>query len=250
MDLPEYVSEHLPGSPLVLAAAQINFEEVGREVTHKQARQIQKAVGGNWTQLMTAPLISTTLTATGAVNEPTRQAYRLATADGKWSALLNPDSVTVETRAYPGWEDMLATVMAFAEAVGEVYDPSSELRLGLRYVDQVQLPDGHNDWSGLIPEHILGIANDTHLGSGVLASDQRVLLQVAPDARCVMRHGLLADESGSFGRVYLLDYDIFRENAGSYSPESVADGADALHAFVGGLFMASITPALYKMLRE
>lgn len=249
LDLPEYVSEHLARSPLVLAAAQINFEEVGREVTHGQARALQKAVGAAWTQLMTAPLVSTTLTATGAVNEPTRQAYRLSTTDGTWSALLNPDSVTVETRAYPGWDAMRATVVAFAEAVAQVYDPSSELRLGLRYVDQVPLPDGHDDWTGLIPEHILGIANDAHLGSGVLASDQRVLLQVAPEARCVMRHGLLSDEAGHFGRLYLLDYDIFRENSGSYSAASVAQGADALHAFVGGLFMASITPELHQMLR-
>lgn len=249
MDLPEYVSEHLASSPLVLAAAQINFEEVGREVTHAQARALQKAVGADWTQLMTAPLMSTTLTATGAVNEPARQAYRLSTTDGMWSALLNPDSVTVETRDYPGWEAMRATVVAFAEAVAEVYDPSSELRLGLRYVDQVPLPDGHDDWSGLIPGHILGIATDVHLGPGVLASDQRVLLQIDPSARCVMRHGLLADEAGNFGRVYLLDYDIFRDNAGSYSAASVARGADALHGYVGGLFMASITPELHQILR-
>lgn len=249
MDLPEYVSEHLARSPLVLAAAQINFEEVGREVTHMQARSIQKIVGGAWTQLIAAPLISTTLTNTGAVNEPARQAYRLATTDGTWSALINPDSVTVETRAYPGWADMRATIVAFAKAVADVFDPSSELRLGLRYVDQVPLPEGHDDWAGLIPERILGIANDPHLGSGVLASDQRVLLQVAPDARCVMRHGLLADEAGVFGRVYLLDYDIFRENAGSFSAAAVAEGADALHSFVGGLFKASIMPELHQMLR-
>lgn len=233
----------------MLAAAQINFEEVGREVTHAQARRLQKAVGRDWTKLMAAPLVSATLTATGAVNEPTRQAYRLSTTDGTWSALLNPDSVTMETRAYPGWEAMRATVVAFAEAVAEVYDPSNELRLGLRYVDQVPLPDGHEDWTGLIPEHILGIAKDARLGAGVLASDQQVLLQIDPDARCVMRHGLLADERGDFGRVYLLDYDIFRENAGSYSAASVARGADALHGFVGGLFMASITPSLHEMLR-
>ncbi len=249
LDLPEYVNEHLARSPLVLAAAQINFEEVGREVTHGQARAMQKLVGDTWTQLMAAPLISTTLTNTGAVNGPARQAYRLATPDGTWSALINPDSVTVETRAYPGWNVMRATVVAFAEAVAEVYDPSSELRLGLRYVDQVPLPDGHDDWTGLIPGPILGIANDPRLGSGVLASDQRVLLQVAPDARCVMRHGLLADDAGTFGRLYLLDYDIFRENAGSYSAASVAAGVDALHLLVGALFNASITPELYQLLK-
>lgn len=249
LDLPEYDSVPLTRSPLVLVAAQINFEEVGREVTHPQARQLQKAVGGQWTQLTAASLVTTTMTATGAVNEPTRQAYRLATTDGQWVAQLNPDSVTIETRAYTAWPNMRTAITRFAEAVAQVYDPSSELRLGLRYVDQVPLPDGRDSWEGLIPEHLLGMATDVRLGPGVLASDQRVLLQVSPEARCVMRHGLLADGNGSFGRMYLLDYDVFRENCGPYDPGSVASGADYLHTLMGGLFMASITEELYAWLR-
>jgi uncharacterized protein (TIGR04255 family) len=247
--LPEYVGEHLSGSPLVLVATQINFEEVGREVTHGQARQFQRAIGGGWTQLMAAPLLTTTMTPTGAVNEPPRQAYRLSTTDGTWSALLNPDSVTVETRAYPGWESMRDTMEAFANAVADVYDPSSELRLGLRYVDQVVLPEGRDGWEGLIPESLLGIAKDPHLGSGVLASDQRVLLQVADDTRCVFRHGLLADEAGVLGRIYLLDYDVFRDRARPYEAASVIEGADELHGFAGGLFRASVSDELYALMR-
>lgn len=249
MDLPEYDSVPLARSPLVLVAAQINFEEVGREVTHAQARRLQKAVGGRWTNLIAAPLITTTMTATGAVNEPTRQAYRLTSTDGQWSALLNPDSVTIETRSYTAWVEMRATVTAFGEAVADVYDPSSELRLGLRYVDQVPLPDGRDGWEGLIPDHLLGIATNPRMGPGVLASDQRVLLQVSPEARCMMRHGLLADAEGSFGRVYLLDYDVFRENSGPYDPASVVTGVDDLHALIGGLFLASVTEDLYAWLR-
>lgn len=249
MDLPEYNSVPLARSPLVLVAAQINFEEVGREVTHAQARMLQKAVGPQWTNLMAAPLVTTTMTATGAVNEPTRQAYRLASADGQWSALLNPDSVTIETRAYTRWAEMRAAISGFADAVAEVYDPSSELRLGLRYVDQIPLPDGHDGWEGLIPDHLLGVATDPRLGSGVLASDQRVLLQVSEGARCVMRHGLLADDNGDFGRVYLLDYDVFRDNSRPYDPDFVAAGAEDLHGLIGGLFMASITDVLYGWLK-
>ncbi len=249
LDLPEYAGERLARSPLLLVAAQINFEEVGRDVTHRQARQVQKAVGSRWTQLMAAPLATTTMTPSGAVNEPTRQAYRLSTGDGTWSALLNPDSVTVETRAYPGWEAMRATVTEFAEAIAVVYDPSSELRLGLRYVDQVALPDGRTSWDGLIPEHLLGIARDPRLGAGVLASDQRVLLQLSPGVRCILRHGLLADDTGVFGGVYLLDYDVFRDNAGVYDASSVAEGADVLHGLVGRLFRASVTDDLYQWLR-
>lgn len=249
MDLPEYQSSPLLRSPLVLVAAQVNFEEVGRGVSHAQARQLQKAVGTHWSTLSAAPLITTTMTATGAVNDPPRQAYRLASADGQWSALLNPDSVTIETRAYGGWEEMRPVIQRFAEAVAEVYDPSSEVRLGLRYVDQVALPEGREGWDDLIPDHLLGITKSPHFGSGVLASDQRVLLQLSPDARCIMRHGLLADSADKFGQVYLLDYDVFRESGGVYDEASVVAGADALHGYVGRLFRASVTDQLYAWLR-
>lgn len=249
MNLPKYESKHLARSPLVLVAAQINFEEIGREVSHAQARAIQKSVGGHWTQLMSAPLISATMTDTGAVNEHPRQAYRLSSDGGTWSALLNPDSVTIETRAYSGWDGLSEQIAAFAQAVAEVYDPSSELRLGLRYVDQIALPEGHDRWEGLIPEAVLGIATDPGLGSGVLASDQRVLLQVADGARCLMRHGLLADSTGAFGKMYLLDFDVYRDNGGPYDAQSVTDGADALHDIAGALFRASITDELYTWLR-
>lgn len=249
VDLPRYEGEYLDRSPLVLVAAQINFEEVGREVTHKQARDIQKAVDGHWTHLAPMSLVTTTVTPTGAVNEAPRQAYRLSNQDGTWSALLNPDGITIETRAYPGWADFRATIESFARAVVDVFDPANEARMGVRYVDQVPLPEGKDGWEGLVPDSLLGVAQDARLGSGVLASDQRVLLQLAPDVRCVLRHGLLADAAGAFGQVYLLDFDVFRENAGPYSLPSLMEGADSLHALAGSVFRASITDDLYKWLK-
>jgi uncharacterized protein (TIGR04255 family) len=248
LDLPEYVSRPLARSPLVLVALQINFEEVGREVAHAQARQVQKAVGPLWSNLQANPLVTATMTPDGAINQPNRQAYRLLSADSKWSALLTPDSVVLETQAYPGWEEMSQTVAAFANAIAEVFDPASELRLGLRYIDQVPLPDGKVGWDGLIPDHLLGVALDPRLSDGVLASDQRVLLQVDEQIRCVLRHGLLANSEGEFGKVYLLDYDMYRENAGPYSPGAIVEGAEALHSFIGRLFRASITDDLNEWL--
>ena len=248
VNLPDYVSKPLARSPLVLVALQINFEEVGREVTHAQARQVQKAAGPMWTQLQSAPLITTTMTPGGVINEPNRQAYRLLSADGKWSALLNPDSVALETQAYPGWTDMRETVEAFANAVSEVFDPASELRLGLRYIDQVPLPEGKTSWQGLIPTSLLGLALDDRFADGVLASDQRVVLQLDESHRCLLRHGLLANSQGEFGKVYLLDFDVYREGAGRYDPASICDGAEALHGYIGRLFRASITDDLYEWL--
>jgi len=233
----------------VLVAAQISFEEVGREVTHAQARSFQRLMGdGDWTQLQSAPLMSATMTPAGTVTEPNRQAYRLATSDGGWGLLMNPDSVAVETRSYTSWPDFRAVLETLIAAVAEVFDPATELRLGLRYIDQIPLPDGYADWSKLVHESLLGLTADDRFGGSVLASDQRVMLQLDEDVRSVLRHGLLpAAEEGTLGQ-YLLDFDVFREHR-PFSAESAIQGADKLHHFVGRLFMACVTPELYAWLK-
>jgi len=249
VNLPAYLSEPLARSPLVLVAVQINFEEVGREVTHSQARQVQRRIGAEWTQLQSAPLVQATMTPGGAVNQPNRQAYRLFTADSSWSIQLNPDSVTLETSAYVGWSGFHKKFQDLVIAVTEVFDPSTELRLGLRYVDQVRLPDRHDGWAGLVPETLLGISRDPQFADGVLASDQRLLLQLDGEIRCLFRHGLLADDStGQLGALYLLDYDVYRENR-SYDADQIAAGALELHEYVGRLFRASMTNELYGWLK-
>ena len=110
MQLPEYVSVHLVRSPLQLVATQITFEEVGTEVKHAQARQIQRLVGGDWSTLQSAPQVRTTITPGAPVNEQQRQAYRLSTKDQNWSLVINPDSLIIETRQYLGWADMAARI--------------------------------------------------------------------------------------------------------------------------------------------
>lgn len=248
MELPEYESQTLRRSPLVLVAAQISFEEVGREITHAQARAFQRAMGDVWTQLQSAPLMSATITPAGPVTEPNRQAYRLATADNAWGLLLNPDSVAVETRAYSRWSDFKAVLDTLMEAVGAVFDPATERRLGLRYIDQVTLPEGYEDWSKLVHESLLGLTADSRFEGAVLGSDQRVMLQLEGDARCVLRHGLLPVPDGDGVGQYLLDFDVFRENR-AFSVEAAIEGAELLHHFVGRLFMACITDDLYKWLK-
>ena len=144
---------------------------------------------------------------------------------------------------------MKEVIRELTHAVAEVYDPSSELRLGLRYVDQIPLPSGSESWSSLIPANLLGIGLDEKLGQAVLASDQRVLLQLDADTRCLFRHGLLADEKGEFGKYYLLDYDAFRENYGPYDADSIDHAIETLHDYAGRLFKVSVTDELYSWLK-
>jgi uncharacterized protein (TIGR04255 family) len=248
--LPEYVSLKLVRSPLVLVAAQINFEEVGKDVTHLQAREVQRALDDSWTGLQAAPQVRTTLTPSGAVNEPQRGAYRLSSGDASWSLAINTDSVILETRAYTGWDDMSSRLYAIAAVVAKVLDPAQRLRIGLRYVDQVPLPDGQDDWTGLIPDELLGVGAHPVLGTLVTATEHRCLLQLAPDARCLFRHGLMQEADPAQGTApYLLDYDVFNDSPAPFGVEDLRDAAEALHQYAGALFRASVTEDLYAWLK-
>ncbi|SEP54098.1 TIGR04255 family protein [Amycolatopsis saalfeldensis] len=249
LDLPLYESIEFAHSPLVLVAAQINFEEVGEDVQHAQARDMQKSMPPEWTVLQNAPQFRTTLTPTGAVNEPKRSAYRLGTADGAWSLVINPDSVTLETRSYRSWDDMFEKLTTIAAAVAGVFDPAQILRVGVRYVDQVPLPDGRDSWQGLIPDSLLGAGLHPVLGQAIVGSEQRHLLQIDDQARCLVRHGMMADERQRPGGVYLLDYDVFNEHPSPFDVQKVRDVADRLHSYAGSLFRVCLTDELYAILR-
>ncbi len=250
VQLPEYVSQNLVRSPLVLVVAQINFEETGKDITHKQARDVQRALDDTWMRLQSAPQVRTTLTLAGAVNEPQRGAYRISSQDESWSLVINTDSVILETRAYNGWDDMSSKLYGIAGVVAEVLDPAQRLRIGLRYVDQIVLPDGKDDWAGLIPDELLGVRAHPTFGSMVTATENRCLLQLAPDARCLFRHGLMQAANPGEGAPYLLDYDVFNDSPASFDVENLRAAAEALHKYAGSLFMTSVTKELYTWLKQ
>lgn len=249
MELPEYASSKLARSPLVLVAAQINFEEVGKDISHRQAREVQRALDKSWTRLQAAPQVRTTLTPSGAVNEPQRGAYRISSQDESWSLVINPDSVILETRAYTGWGEMSDSLYAIANAIAQVLDPAQRLRIGLRYVDQIPLPEGKDDWHGLIANELLGVRAHPVLGALVTATEHRCLLQIAPEARCLFRHGLMQTADPERGAPYLLDYDVFNDSPASFSLEELRDVTEALHNYAGSLFIASVTSDLYTWLK-
>lgn len=246
---PDYVSLELARSPLVLVAAQINFEEVGKDITHSQARDVQRALDPSWTRLQAAPQVRTTLTPSGAVNEPQRGAYRISSQDESRSLVINPDSVILETQAYPGWEKLSDQLYAIAGAVAEVLDPAQQLRVGLRYVDQIPLPEGKSDWVGLIPDELLGVLAHEFFRTLATATEHRCLLQLTRDARCLFRHGLMQVAEPEKGAPYLLDYDVFNDSPTPFDVESLRHAAEELHKYVGSLFVASVTPDLYTWLK-
>jgi len=231
-----------------MVAAQVNFEEIG-QLSHVQARKVQKKLGDEWTGLQPATQVQFAITPSGPI-QATLQAYRLQTSDASWTLSLNPDSATLETNSYAGWDDFIEKFSAAVSAVAVVFDPAQCLRLGLRYIDRIQLPDGKESWAGLIKDFVRGVVDTPTFGSSILGADQRHLLLLDEGARCMFHQGLEIDEKTQLAsNGYLLDYDVFVETPRPYDAADIATQADKLHAHVGALFKASIEDELFAWLK-
>ncbi|WAL72681.1 TIGR04255 family protein [Kitasatospora sp. YST-16] len=237
--------ERLDHSPLALVAAQVHFEDVG-DVSRQDARALQNVLGRQaWPEIQGQQLLVGVIGPTGIGQQPPRLAWQIAQPDRTKVVSLNPDSVAMETGSYAGWQDYSQNLTKLIAAVADVIAPTQVRRVGLRYVNQITLPDGHETWDGLIPDHVLGLAaKDSPVAQAIWATEQRVALKVDDEIQCIFRHGLFSDTEGS--KKYLLDYDIYRESQRGFDVTEISQTANALHERVWLLFRATVTEDLFK----
>lgn len=164
----------------------------------------------------------------------------------------------IETSNYPGWTDFRAVVEATMSAVEAVGVPTAVDRIGLRYIDELRVPDIEQpEWSdyvdkALVPPSPAGLSPTSWQGLGVYPTGEgsRVVLRYGPrDGFAVNTSGnrLKRIHSSEGGPFFLLDTDSFWE-AEDESPAFVCpmvlDWADKLHTPIRDVFESLITDKL------
>jgi uncharacterized protein (TIGR04255 family) len=178
-----------------------------------------------------------------------QRGWRLLSDDGVWTVALLPDFFALECTGYTSWTEFRDRMGALADAVLNHLQPSVELRLGLRYVDRISLPEVKDPqgWSGYINDHFLGPTLDEQLGPAMSAVQQIIQMQGPDGIQVLLRHGTQADTS-SGQWPYVLDTDCFRGDGRRLGVDSLTQGADALHTTALQVFQAVITPQLHSLL--
>ena len=79
---------------------------------------------------------------------PTVVEYRrFASRDRRTAIVIRPGATTIETVDYKGWDELRVTIRTALEVRAEVSEPSGYERVGLRYIDEVRVPDSEPvDW--------------------------------------------------------------------------------------------------------
>lgn len=163
--------------------------------------------------------------------------YRFKSTDEQWLVSLAPDFVALEASSYADWEVFQERLRGVLAAVSEVLQPSGVQRLGLRYVNEVQL-EAPDEWRRLFSPELLGLAADDDVSSRVVQTASQTTFSV-DDHFLTARHGLVLKDDTA--RAFVLDLDAFMGPSAEFAVDDLLTGAATLKATSWSFFRASIT---------
>lgn len=126
-----------------------------------------------------------------------------------WSVGLKPDTLAIETKSYTEFESFCEQLEALIGMVGEFLDTDFYTRVGLRYINSVDIEDG--ELGGWINPLLISPLLDSSLG--LISGYQCELRGELKNGFYMMRHGYDPSKLTDEGRLqsYLLDFDYFAE---------------------------------------
>lgn len=179
--------------------------------------------------------------------EPKPTSFRFSSDDELWNIGLSLDSLSLQTTQYEHFNDLVERWRAIALAVQTHLAPARQLRIGLRYIDELRSEgaDRPDKWRELLAPELLGLAASETWGSRTSQSFQEWVLEVGA-VRCTLRHGFLP--TGVHGRepFYLLDTDCYVEEVTAFDPEAQLKHLDQFNDLAYQLFRDALAEPLYE----
>lgn len=254
-------AEVWPNAPLALVAVEARFPGVASGPPRMPAqRAIRDLLGDGW--VLESGQEQTVEVAFGpegvkgqrAVAE---QVTRITIRDRTRVVTVRAESLTVEATSYRGYPDFRVLLASALEAVEQVMQPDGLTRLGMRYIDEIRIPDANepdpwDDWLDgalLAPRaeglHTRGWTSAVEYNTG---EDRRMVLRYGPaDQPVVTPTGPLkrASHPGS-GPLFVLDFDSFWQPSGipAFVAAELLEACDDLRSPTRRLFDQLISPKL------
>lgn len=157
---------------------------------------------------------------------------------------VQPSLLSVQTTRYQRWSESLAPQLAaVCDAVAGVLTPQLVHRVGVRYINRFidSGADSPRAWNGRIDSHLLGVVGHAQLGQRLTSAQQQFEVDLGGAQAAVVRHGAFRDGAtrGSFN--YLLDLDVFDNQATIFNSAGIRDRATDLNRAAMALFREMIT---------
>lgn len=250
-DVPTAEHEVFASPPLKAMLGQVRFPPLLKINDLAFLADFQEAIRADFPNFAPEQQFNLVLGPEGPQNANVSRAYRFTSADGAWSILIAPDSLTLEVivaESYTEYGDFVTRFRTAWSAFETHVSPSSITRQGLRYVDHLEGDQAAAEWASQINPDLLGAVMGP-LGVGLERSLSEYRFQ-RDAGTLVFKHGMLPagpdDRPG-----YLLDFDYFAENLDSdTSTQAVVDRFDDYHSAIHDLFRWSVTEAAIEGFRR
>jgi len=134
-------------------------------------------------------------------------AHQFTSKRSRWSVVLKPSSITLETARYDSFKEFEAQLQTVLQAAKQTIDSDFFTRVGLRYINT--LPCTAKDADGWINPSLVG-----PLVEGVYGDVEVHYQQVRGLTDCggyTFQHGIGVDAGQNVGKGYLLDFDFYSE---------------------------------------
>lgn len=247
------ISEVWPNAPLALVAVEVRFPAEGTGPFRAPVlRAIRDLVDDSW--VLEGAKQQTLDLAVGPAgvqqtNYSVENLTPIMARDRTHSVTVRPESLTVETTRYEGYEGFRSLVGSSFAAVEQVLQPQGATRLGLRYIDEIRVPslEGDNPWDAWLDRSLLaprGKGLRTKGWTGAVqydvSDDRSLVLRYGPsDGPVVNPPGPLRRSSlAASGQIFFLDFDSFWQPLGipAFSAPELLDICDLLREPVRSLF--------------
>lgn len=236
--LPAVDVVELDGAPLVQVIAQIRFNSQSALSTHGGAIKFQESLVDVYPRLL-AETQATITAAPGNVSSASIPQWRLTDLAGRWSCVLGPEHVTIETNAYSTWGVLRARLVEALEVLNDVAAPRVRERIGLRYVNHIPVgADG--TYAGRVDESLLGVAEKPGWRDHLIVSLSQTVVRDGT-AQLAVRSGKgAAGVSGFPENAFMVDIDCGDETPQKFDIDASLKYFDqlndsALRCFFGSL---------------
>lgn len=258
--------EVFTNSPLALVTAEIRFTDSAR--LRQQQTRDAIAIALEDVYPYAEPFHRTDMNlAVGGPQFQERQGVVLKNARSTESLTIMSESLTYETTAYTRFEDLLISVASACDALIAAKVRPAVQRVGLRYIDEVRVPDDILDvrrWQTWINESLLGhlmagpddVAATTaqsvstfDLGEGRGLNVRFAALNQGP----VVVPEFLTRPVVRSGPFFVLDFDGYQDFSGGDAVvlecDLIRETLSAVHVPCGSAFQRSITDEARKLFR-
>jgi uncharacterized protein (TIGR04255 family) len=250
--------EVYPNAPVVLVAMEVRHP-VAETLSPPERRELKRALARRVPIVRSGQSIE--LRVSVGVDQSTRveEFPRFFSRDNTLSVSYRREAVVIESSRYVGWTDFRALAELAFDALHRVAPIDGVERIGLRYIDEIRVPEVEPDWAQWMDGALLGPTAFSDVVRLPLTQwHDTVVYGTQPGSAVVLRYGPregfavdpnseLRREATASGPFFLVDIDSFwipDDATPEFNTFEVLSRADELHQPVRALFEGMITDRL------